>query len=147
MPRFDPDRIRKMVSSIRGAVKQLSDLAGFGENEFLRDPHKISSAKYNFIVAIEAAIDIGNHIISQNGFRAPEDYKDTFSVLSENGVVDTHFVKDLRKMAGFRNRLVHLYWEVDDRQVYEIIKTRLDDLGRYLREVSRFLELDRQGLI
>lgn len=147
MPRFDPDRIRKMVSSIREAVKQLSDLAGFAENEFLSDPHKISSAKYNFIVAIEAAIDMGNHIISQNGFRAPEDYKDTFTVLSENGVFDAHFVKDLRNMAGFRNRLVHLYWEVDDKQVYKIIKTRLDDFGRYLKRVSRFLELDRQGLV
>jgi len=78
MPQFNPERVRKMVSSMRVAVRQLSDLSGLKENTFLNDSHKIASAKYNFIIAIEAAIDMGNHIISHNGFRAPEDYADTF---------------------------------------------------------------------
>jgi len=52
---------------------------------------------------------MGNHIISQNGFHAPEDYADTFTVLGEYGVVGKKFVNELRNMARFRNRLVHIY--------------------------------------
>ena len=33
------------------------------EQDFKKDSHKQSSAKYNFIEAIEAAIDIANHLI------------------------------------------------------------------------------------
>lgn len=146
MPQFSPERIRKMVSSMRVAVRQLSDLSGLEEKNFLDDSHKIASAKYNFIIAIEAAIDMGNHIISQNGFRAPEDYADTFSVLGEYGVVSDEFAKELRKMARFRNRLVHIYWEVDDKQVYNIIRANLGDFKTFLNSISMFLGLDNMKL-
>ena len=145
MPQFNPERIRKMVSSMRVAVRQLSDLCGLEEKDFLDDSHKIASAKYNFIIAIEAAIDMGNHIISHNGFRAPEDYADTFSVLGEYGVVSEEFAKELRKMARFRNRLVHIYWEVDDKQVYKIMQSNLGDFKTLLNSISSFLGLDNIG--
>jgi uncharacterized protein YutE (UPF0331/DUF86 family) len=74
------------------------------EEEFLINQDKIDSTKYNLIVAIESAINICNHIISQNGFRAPTDYADAFQVLVENGAFDKDFVSDLRNMAKFRNR-------------------------------------------
>ena len=146
MPRFNPERIRKMVSSMRVAVIQLSDLRRLNEKDFLNDSHKIASAKYNFIIGIEAAIDIGNHIISQNGFRAPEDYADTFTVLGEHGVVDKEFVRVLKNMARFRNRLVHLYWDVEDKQVYEIMQTRVGDFKTFLNHVSSFLGLGNKKI-
>ena len=146
MPQFSPERIRKMVSSMRVAVRQLSDLSGLEEKNFLDDSHKIASAKYNFIIAIEAAIDMGNHIISQNGFRAPEDYADTFSVLGEYGVVSDEFAKELRKMARFRDRLVHIYWEVDEKQVYNIMRANLGDFKTFLNSISMFLGLDNMKL-
>ncbi len=145
MPQFNPERVRKMVSSMRVAVRQLSDLSVLEENVFLKDSHKIASAKYNFIIAIEAAIDMGNHIISQNGFRAPEDYADTFTVLGEYGVVDKQFVNELRNMARFRNRLVHIYWEVDDKQVYKIMQSNLGDFKTFLNSISSFLGLANIG--
>lgn len=37
------------------------------------------------VILIESSIDICNHIISQNDFRPPLDYADTFKVLAENG--------------------------------------------------------------
>ena len=142
MLRFNHERIINMVSSMGVAVNELSDLGQLSEEYFLSDSHKIASAKYNFIVAIEAAIDMGNHIISQNGFRVPEDYADTFNVLGEHGVVRKEFVEELRKMARFRNRLVHIYWEVDDKQVYEIARNNLVDFKTFLNFIFSYLSLN-----
>jgi uncharacterized protein YutE (UPF0331/DUF86 family) len=80
-----------------------------------------------------------NHVIARNGFRAPEDYGDTFRVMSEEGALKPEFSDELVNMAKFRNRLVHLYWEVEDRLVYEILKTRLDDFKKLLDALSDFL--------
>jgi len=74
----DPERIERLISSMREAGRLLQEIQGLPESEFKNDVHKQSSAKYNFIVAIEAAIDIASHLISKRGFRAPEDYADTF---------------------------------------------------------------------
>ena len=75
---FNPDKVRKITSEVLLALDRLEDLKRLSEKEFLSDTHKVGSAKYNLIVAIEGAVDICNHIISKNGFRTPEDYADTF---------------------------------------------------------------------
>jgi uncharacterized protein YutE (UPF0331/DUF86 family) len=114
------------------------------EKKFLSDPDKIGSAKYHFIVAIESCIDMCNHIISRNGYRVPEDYGDTFKVMSEEGAFDTEFAVELVKMAKFRNRLVHLYWEIDDKMIYKILEGCLGDFNTFLNSIADFLEWDQE---
>lgn len=143
MPLFNPDKITRLVSEMRKAINRLKSLATLDKKSFLDDPDKIGSAKYHFVVAIESSIDICNHIISQNGYRAPEDYADTFQVLGEQGVYDKDFLKALKDMARFRNRLTHLYWEVDNDQVYEILQSRLIDFKTFLDRIAAFLKLEK----
>jgi uncharacterized protein YutE (UPF0331/DUF86 family) len=142
MPRFDPDTIVRLVSELRKCVARLESLANLDKKAFLSDPDKIGSAKYHFIVAIESCIDICNHLIARNGYRVPEDYADSFRVMAEEGAVDEAFSSELVSMAKFRNRLVHIYWEVGDRQLWEILKTRLTDFDSLLASLSKFLNLE-----
>jgi uncharacterized protein YutE (UPF0331/DUF86 family) len=139
MPLFDQEKMVKLVSELRKSVTRLRDIAKLSQDEFLKDPDKIGSSKYHFIVAIESSVDMCNHVISRNGYRVPEDYGDTFRVMGEVGAIDTEFSDELRNMAKFRNRLVHIYWEVDDPQLYEFLQTRLDDFKNFLNSIARFL--------
>lgn len=140
MPQYDSDRMTKLVSHMREAVRQLQRLQKYKKESFLNDPDKIGSAKYHFMIAIEAAIDMCNHLISRNGYRAPEDYSDAFRVLGENGAFEISFVERLKEMARFRNRLVHIYWEIDENQIYNILQNRLGDFKLFLNQLARFLD-------
>jgi uncharacterized protein YutE (UPF0331/DUF86 family) len=60
-------------------------------------------------------------------------------VMSEAGALPQAFAEELAAMAKFRNRRVHLYGEVDDRQVHALMQTRLGDLGRFLDLTASFL--------
>ena len=140
MLKFNQDKVRKLTSEILAAVERLEDLKKLSKEDFLSDPHKIGSAKYNFIVAIEGMIDLCNHIIAKNGYRTPEDYADTFRVLAEKGAFDEEYTNILIQMARFRNRLVHIYWEVSDNEIYRIIQTRLQDIQDFLRKFGKFLK-------
>lgn len=128
MNRYDYEKLGRLGSEFLKALEQLKNLASLSRDEFLADPHKVSSAKYNFIVAIEAAIDIGQHIISRNRWPHPEEYADVFKRLAEKGVVEEATLPDLINMVRFRNRLVHLYWAVSDEEVYRILTEKLGDL-------------------
>ena len=139
MPQFDQETMVKLVSELRKNVARLQDLSRLAKAEFLKDPDKIGSAKYHFIVAIESCIDMCNHVISRNGFRAPEDYGDTFRVMNEEGALEQDFSDELVNMAKFRNRLVHIYLEVENKQVYEILQDRLDDFKKFIDSISNFL--------
>lgn len=69
----------------------------------------------------------------------PEDYGDTFMVMGEVGAMDTEFSENLRNMARFSNRLVHLYWEIDDKQLYRYLSERLGDFKTFLDAIAKFL--------
>jgi len=140
---FDQEKVTKLVSELRRSVVRLRDIAKLSQDEFLNDPDKIGSSKYHFIVAIESSIDMCNHIISRNGYRVPENYADTFRVMAEAGALDVSFSNELINMAKFRNRMVHLYWEVDDQQLYEILQNRLDDFKKLLDSIVEFLGFEK----
>ena len=60
-------------------------------------------------MAIEACLDIANHIVSYEGYREPVDNKDIFQVLFEQKILDERLTENLKKMAQFRNVIVHDY--------------------------------------
>ena len=92
----------------------------------------VASAKYFLIVAIEAAIDLCTHVIARNKLRVPNDYADTFRVMEEEGLLSKGLVERLVEMAKFRNRLVHIYWEVDNEVVYEILQDDIRDIEAFV---------------
>jgi len=136
---LNPDKVRKITSEILTSLESLEELKRLPKNAFLSDPHKIASSKYNFIVAIEGIVDLCNHIIAKNAFRTPEDYADTFKVLAERNAFDQEFTNTLIQMARFRNRLVHIYWEVNNDELHHILLTRLDDIRRFLKYFGVFV--------
>jgi uncharacterized protein YutE (UPF0331/DUF86 family) len=136
----DREKINKLVSELRKALRLLQELQARDRGEFLRSEHEKSSAKYNFIVAVEAAIDICNHLIAALRLRAPDSYADTFKVLQEAGAFTADFSARLMDMARFRNRLLHFYLGVDDDMLWEILQEGPADLEAFTRALGDFLK-------
>ena len=91
-------------------------------------------------ISIEACLDIGRHIIAEEGFRYPEDNKDVFQILAEEGIVPRTLLPALLDMARFRNLMVHDYARIDDAKVYAILKRNLGDFDAYARAIVSYLE-------
>lgn len=133
----DLDRLRELAGQLRSAVRELTAIGEQPPEVFLQDPRSINSAKYLFIVASQAALDICNHLAAKTGGRSPADYSDCIAVLAEIGVLDDELMKRLVKMVKFRNLLVHLYWKLDDAELYRIMRENLGDFDRYLTAIGR----------
>ena len=127
LPSGQPHEGLRRIAEYTGYLRQLAKTP---QDELARDFVRLGSAKYYLLVAIEAAIDLAQHLIAVRGWRAPRNYADAFVVLGEQGVVPEDFVPALRDMTRFRNRLVHLYWDVDPHTLHELLQTRLADFDR-----------------
>ena len=134
----DPDTLASILGNLNGYLGKLAILAALPEDAFLQDFTNVESAKHLLQVSIECCLDIAHHIVANEGYRTPADYYDTFVVLRENGVLPGVFMPTLRQMVSFRNRVVHLYWEVDDATVYQILQESLSDFETYVRHVLDF---------
>ena len=44
------------------------------------------------------------------------------------------------EMAGYRNRIVHLYHEITDEELYEIIQNDLKDIEQFILEIGTFIK-------
>ncbi len=59
--------------------------------------------------------------------------------LGDLGVVDRAMSDTLVMMAGYRNRLVHLYHLVSDRELLDIVSENMSDLTRFVAQVDDYL--------
>jgi uncharacterized protein YutE (UPF0331/DUF86 family) len=141
MRSVDPIRVRDLLGNMADAQRRLRELGVLSETEFLSDYRNTESAKYLLIVVTETAIDLCNHIVARHGGRSPQDYADCFVVLADLNVIDSDLADRLKRMARFRNLIVHLYWRVDDRRVYQIIREDLGDLDAFRQQVLDWLRL------
>jgi uncharacterized protein YutE (UPF0331/DUF86 family) len=132
----DASTLASMLANLRRYVAVLEGLSAVPKESFLGNADRIGNAKYHFVIAIECCIDIANHVIASENFRFPKDNADSFAVLIEEGVVPERLRGPLRDMARFRNRLVHLYWEVDTERVYDYLQNALGDLHAFARAVA-----------
>jgi uncharacterized protein YutE (UPF0331/DUF86 family) len=109
------------------------------------DYEKRSAVERNFQLAVESALDIGEIIISEEGFERPPDYKSVFLVLGRNSVLPKDFAEKFAPAAGFRNVLVHVYEEVDLRVLEEFLTERLGDFEKFAGYVLEYIEKKRQS--
>lgn len=138
------DKIEKLFDSLDGAIAKLKILQRLSHREFLVDFTKYESAKHLFQVSIQNCLDICYHIIASEGWRAPRSSADAFAVLNEREIIPDDFLPVAQQMVKFRNRLVHLYWEVDEEQVYDILQTRLDDFDRFESYVRKLISNEEE---
>ena len=58
-------------------------------------------------------------------------------MLIKHAILEPGLRDALRVMARVRNRLVHLYWDVDDERVYELLQEALGDVDRFGTAIAR----------
>jgi uncharacterized protein YutE (UPF0331/DUF86 family) len=132
----DKPKLDQMLSNLRSYLKVLKELAAVPKQAFLSNRDKVGNAKYHFVIAIECCIDVANHIIASEGYRIPKDNADSLVVLIEEGVLSSSKEESYRAMAAFRNRLVHLYWDVDDERVYDYLGDSVGDMESFARSIA-----------
>jgi len=93
-------------------------------------------------VSVEICLDIGRRIIARNGYKYPDSNRQVFEILAREGIVSAALLPALRKMAGFRNIVVHEYVRIDDVQVYGMLKSNVGDFEAFATEIVAFVDAD-----
>ncbi|MBT9135425.1 MAG: hypothetical protein DDT34_00480 [Firmicutes bacterium] len=112
-------------------VKLSYSLQDYKENKIIR-----RYTERTLQVAIEACLDLASHIISYSGFREPLDNKDCFQVLLENKLIPLELAESLKRMAQFRNVVVHDYIRINPEIVYSIVQVNIPDIVSFALRVE-----------
>ena len=95
-----------------------------------------------FQAAIESCTDIAAHIVSVYQMGRPDESRDVYRFLQEAGYLDAEFAEEMMAMIAFRNRIVHLYWELDVERLYRYLQEDIPLLRRFRDLVLQILTVE-----
>lgn len=113
-------------------LQGITDLPLASLQDFVSDPRNPAAAESYLRRALEALLDLGRHMLAKSFGRGPAEYKEVAAALARAGVLDEAQGALLMELAGYRNRLVHFYDEISDRELYEICSDQLGDVRSLL---------------
>ena len=113
--------VRKMLAGIRSLP-----LSSY--EQFMSDPRTPAAAESYLRRTLEALLDLGRHVLAKGFSLAPAEYKEVADELSRVSVLSEQDGALLKKMAGYRNRLVHFYHEVSQEELYALCSLHLSEV-------------------
>ncbi|MBI1851052.1 MAG: DUF86 domain-containing protein [Planctomycetes bacterium] len=99
-----------------------------------------SAVRYALQTAIQCVLDVGLHILVDEGLDQPRDNKAIIQMLGKSGVIPAEFARTIEGMAGFRNLLVHRYFKIDPERVYGHLHDHVDDFETFMKHVQDWLD-------
>lgn len=135
----DADVLRRRIDALLDYLERLERFRQVKRTDFITDSDTHHLAERYLHLAVEAALDIANHVIADRKYEAPETYRDAFAILSQHGFLPTELGSRLQSWAGLRNILVHAYLDVDHGIVWDAISDDLDDLRALAAKAAELL--------
>lgn len=135
----DANVLRRRLDALTQYLIRLEDFQSVNREKFAATADLHHLAERYLHLAVEAALDIANHVIADRGWEAPATYRDAFSILGRNGFIDEQLALRLQSWAGFRNVLVHAYLDIDHGVSWDAIQTNLGELKALARKAAALL--------
>lgn len=131
---YDEDVVLAKASHVRRTVETIRSLSRpehAALSEWIRDDVTV----LNLQRAVEALLDLANHLISANGWELPRDGRHAFAILRSHGLLTEPERALAAAMVGFRNVAVHDYAILNVEIVRGIARDRLGDLESLVQSV------------
>jgi uncharacterized protein YutE (UPF0331/DUF86 family) len=123
--------ILRKLSELEEYYDQIAEYSEIELVKYIKDWKTQRIVERTLQIMIELCVDIASHIISDEGYRTPKSYADTFRVLYERKRIEQALFEKMEKMAKFRNVVVHHYDKVDASIVVSILNKYLQDFLAY----------------
>lgn len=138
------ERIKEHLKHLKRYYLLLLDAKKYEKKYFLENPIIYASTERFLHLAIESCLNIGNRLLSIYQFQfpveTPQTYSDIFRQMNRIGIIDDKFTDRLIMMTKYRNRLVHLYWKLDNEITYKILQESIEDFKNYEKAIVAFLK-------
>lgn len=124
-------RVFHHMRELEEALKDWERYQRIPEEQFLQDRDTQNMVHHAMLLSIQSALDIATDVIAEGRLRKPFTYRETFEVLAGEGIISDSLAEELANLAGFRNVLVHIYWNLDLKKVYAILQHDLAILQEF----------------
>ena len=131
------DRVSKGIADILEAKTEMEKILSVGRDVFLSDRKNSLALKYLLIQAVEAIVDVCQHLLAKTKGVVCSGYVDCIVKAGENGLIQPALATKLRKLADLRNSLVHRYWIINDGELFDHCSINVNDFSDFSSQVGK----------
>lgn len=128
----DLEKIRQKLHFIRLQLKELDRLKAMDQDQFLEEPLYEAAATRMLQISIEAMLDLCSHVIARKGWGLPKTYVEVVEIAAKHGLIPKDLEPTYKDLARFRNRFVHLYDDIDPKEIWRIVQIHSDNLQPFI---------------
>ena len=143
MKTLDVNVVLVRLNKIEDYITRLEKYENLTIDEYLNSQDIQMITERIIQIITEAALDINKYILSCNGILETKKNwtnKEYFIMAAQQQILTEDLAIELAKAAGMRNVLVHLYLDIDSRQIFEGIHQSLIYYPLYIRQVLTYLD-------
>ncbi|MEK7664146.1 MAG: HepT-like ribonuclease domain-containing protein [Patescibacteria group bacterium] len=131
--------IEEKIKLIETHLVRLKEMKSLSLAQVAEDKN-FAYASWNLRGALESLFSICTHVLSRIPGIKIDEYKQMAVDMGKQGIVPRDFAENtLVKMAKYRNRLTHFYFEVTPEEMYGIIQNNLEDFEIFMRSIKKLL--------
>jgi uncharacterized protein YutE (UPF0331/DUF86 family) len=138
---IDEDVVARRLLAMNEALQELQRPAAADERALASDPVLRAAVERWLQVAIEACIDLADHLVASEGWTPPESARAAFSALAAHDRLDRELAERLSGAAALRNILVHDYVSIDLARLARVVRDDLPDLRAFAVIASKWIAL------
>lgn len=135
--------LSKKISHVRHGISRVKAKSPLDLSTLKTDLDVQDIILHNLRLAVQGCIDIGAHVIADQGWGVAGSINETFYILRDRGVISIDLMEKMVSMAGFRNILVHEYEDVNLEIVHNIVEHHLKDIEAFLMTIAERFRLDQ----
>jgi uncharacterized protein YutE (UPF0331/DUF86 family) len=136
---IDPDVVARRLLALSEALRELARPAA-GDARALAADAVLRAAVERWVqVAVEACIDVADHLIASEGWTPPATARAAFATLAAHGRLPLDLADRLGNAAALRNVLVHDYVSVDLARLAAVVRDDVADLRAFAALAARWM--------
>ncbi len=137
--RLDVDVARNKLAAIEDTCDVLASLGGIDADRLRDDPVVAAAVERLIGRLVDLAVDVNSHLAVALLGRAPSEYRESFDLMAQAGVIELAMAVRLKPSVGMRNVIVHEYVRLDLARVAAVVPEAIDAYRAYVTAVARFL--------
>ncbi|MGF1661253.1 MAG: DUF86 domain-containing protein [Kineosporiaceae bacterium] len=137
--RLDDETVEAKIALIRERLDLLEGLGAIDAARLESDLATRLVVERALTHVVELAAAVNSHVAATTLGRSPRDYRQSFALAAESGLVDHELGRALAPSAGLRNVVVHEYLAIDFEILAAAVPRALEGYRAYVTAVARWL--------
>jgi uncharacterized protein YutE (UPF0331/DUF86 family) len=136
----------KLIHALEEAQEFISETESIviqDKLSFLSQKEKIYATSMTLFTVLNSIIEIGEEIITLEGFKSPQSYRNVFEILEEKNLISTGLSNFLKQSMKSRNMIAHQYGSFNKEEVYELSQN-LDKFKEFVEVIKKYYKDKRK---